>query len=160
MLGCGIYCPRDPRNRAQRRCPLRGRTALGNRPTLADLRSSRYLGSPNLCYRVPLSGVGRAFLAALATVMPTTDFDPMGATRSLTHHRSARWSHHPVSVRRVFCQLGCMDVWQTRHERTYNASKNLLFGQRRVSEARWLRTKAWENKSLYPHARSCFYEGF
>jgi hypothetical protein len=76
ILGCGIYCPRGPRTRAQRRCPLRGHTALGNRPTLAGLRSSRYPKLTTLSYRLPLSGAGRGFLAARATVSPRTDLAP------------------------------------------------------------------------------------
>src|SRR5580658_7057302 len=76
ILGCGIYCPRGPRTRAQRRCPLRGHTALGNRPTLAGLRSSRYPKLTTLRYRLPLSMAGWEFLAARAALSPRTDLEP------------------------------------------------------------------------------------
>src|SRR5713226_1161293 len=69
--GCGIYCLRDPRSRAQPRPPLRGYGAPGNRPTCAGLRPLGFLG---LFYHSTELGTG--FWTARATVSPATDLAP------------------------------------------------------------------------------------
>src|SRR5580704_11176237 len=122
MLSCGIYCPRDPRTRAQGRCPPRGHIALGNRPTLAGLRSSRYLTFTNPKLQVTtIRGLAGDFSqpVLLSVLVRTWLLIPRVSSR--THQASPQWSLHHLPVRLVYCQLGCPDVWQKRHEPTPSA---------------------------------------
>jgi len=71
-----------------------------------------------LNYRLPLSGAGRGFLgpALLSVLVPTwlpTEVAPAHAPSI-----APRWLLDHLPVRRAYCQLGCLDVWQKCHERT------------------------------------------
>src|SRR5882762_4334687 len=121
---CGIYCLRDPRNRAGPRPSLRGYSAPGNPPTCAGLRPSRLLQDY-------LTTVWCSAAAGFSRLAPqSTQSRTWLLPRAVPAHRhpeSLQWSIHHLLVRRANCQLGCLDVWQKRHARTPIAPPNSVF---------------------------------